>query len=106
MFRSTDGGTSFAKVGSSLIENNLMIADFDNPTSSPIQFSPSYAQDHTIFAMAEQYIVKSTDGGDTWQALSLPPATRFLEQPTIAASPTTVQVAEGHLVVTVRGRHK
>jgi photosystem II stability/assembly factor-like uncharacterized protein len=95
LFRSTDGGSSFAEVGRSLIENNLVIADFDNPTSSPIQFSPSYAEDRTIFAMAQQYIVKSTDGGDTWQALSLPPASAFLQPPTIAVSPTAVRVTEG-----------
>jgi photosystem II stability/assembly factor-like uncharacterized protein len=95
LYRSTDGGTTFAAVATSLIQNNHLIADYDNPVSNPIQFSPTYARDRTIFGMAQDDIVRSTDGGDSWQVLSLPPAADFLRPPVVAAAPVAAQVAEG-----------
>jgi photosystem II stability/assembly factor-like uncharacterized protein len=95
LYRSTDGGTTFAAVGTSLIENNHLIADCDNPSSAPIQFSPTYARDRTIFGMAQDDIVKSVDGGDSWQVLNLPPAADFIKPPVVAAALTTARVTEG-----------
>lgn len=77
-FRSTNGARSFAAVGSDLVRANHVIADFTNPTGSPIQFSPAYAQDHTVFGYASQVIVRSTDRGETWKVLRLPSAASFL----------------------------
>jgi photosystem II stability/assembly factor-like uncharacterized protein len=88
LYRSDDAGVSFTPTGGSLLDQNLMVTDFDNPTAAPIQFSPAYALDRTIFAMAETRIVRSTDGGDTWEALDLPPATEFHAPPALAASAT------------------
>jgi hypothetical protein len=77
LLRSTDdGGTS--PVGSELYGRNRLIADFNNPTSAPIQFSPTYATDHTIFAYAQQEVLRSGDGGDTWEVLGLPRASDLL----------------------------
>ena len=73
LYRSTDGGTTFATVGTSLIQDNHLIADYQNPVSAPLQFSPT-CRDRTIFGTAQDDIVRSTDGGDSWQVLSLPPA--------------------------------
>ncbi len=95
LFRSTDGGTTFVETGASLIDNNLLIADFDNPSSEPIQFSPSYALDHTIFGFAQTHVVRSTDTGSTWQVLALPPAAAILRPPSVAVTPTTPTVVEG-----------
>ena len=95
LYRSTDGGTTFAAVGTSLIQNNHLITDYEQPVSDPIQFSPSYARDRTIFGMAQGDIVRSTDGGDSWQVLSLPPAADFLKPPVVAAAPAGAYVAEG-----------
>ena len=50
LYRSTDGGTTFSEVGTELAASNRVISDYDNPTSSPIQFSPSFAVDGTVFA--------------------------------------------------------
>jgi len=36
--------------------------------SALIPFSPTYAVDRTIFGVAQHAIVKSTDGGASWQA--------------------------------------
>jgi photosystem II stability/assembly factor-like uncharacterized protein len=95
LYRSTDGGMTFTSVGTTLIENNHLIADYENPSSAPIQFSPTYARDRTIFGMAQSDIVKSTDGGSSWQVLNLPSAANFIKPPVVAAAPTTARVTEG-----------
>jgi photosystem II stability/assembly factor-like uncharacterized protein len=95
LYRSTDGGTTFAAVGTSLIQNNHLITDYEQPVSNPIQFSPTYARDRTIFGMAQDDIVRSTDGGDSWQVLGLPPAADLLKPPVVAAAPAPATVAEG-----------
>ena len=77
LFRSTDGGKSFQPAATDLVELSMIIADFDNPTSEPIQFSPAYATDQTVYAYAQQSVVRSTDGGSTWSVLSIPPAADF-----------------------------
>ena len=95
LFRSTDAGNTFSEVATSLIASNFLIGDFDNPTSAPIQFSPFYEQDQTIFAMAQQNILKSTNRGASWQVLTLPPASNIIQPPKIAAAPTAARVVEG-----------
>ena len=95
LFRSTDAGNTFSEVATSLLAGNFLIGDFDNPTSAPIQFSPFYEQDQTIFAMAQQNILKSTNRGASWQVLTLPPASNIIQPPKIAAAPTAARVVEG-----------
>lgn len=72
LHRSTDGGASFTPVAPSLAESNRVIADYDNPTSSPIQFTRTFASDRTVFAYAGPDVLRSTDGGSTWETLPLP----------------------------------
>ena len=79
LLRSTNGGTTFRAVGTELTEGNHLVADFSNPTSEPIQFSPSFATDRTIFAYAQTEVVRSTDGGDSWEILHLPSGNAVLE---------------------------
>jgi hypothetical protein len=45
--------------------------------------------------MAGDHIVKSTDAGNTWTALNLPPAAEFVAPPVIATAPTSTTVTEG-----------
>jgi len=72
LVRSTDAGASFHRVGTELFDANRLVADFSNPTSSPIQFSPTFAVDRTIFAYAQTDVVRSTDAGESWEILHLP----------------------------------
>lgn len=72
LLRSDDRGTTFAPIAPALIGRNLLIADYAHPTSSPIQFSPTYGVDRTIFATAGASLLRSTDGGTTWEPLGLP----------------------------------
>lgn len=97
LYRSTDGGASFVEIAADLIAANLQIADFDRPTSAPIQFSPAFASDQTVFAMAGQHVLRSTDGGDSWALVDLPPAASLLAPPVIAAAarPTIIEGGPG-----------
>jgi photosystem II stability/assembly factor-like uncharacterized protein len=72
LFRSRDRGTTFDPVGADLRRRGLVIADFDRPTSVPIQFSRSFATDHTVYAYAQTSLLRSTDAGDHWTVLALP----------------------------------
>jgi hypothetical protein len=78
-----------------LLANNHLIADFDNPASEPLQFSPAYASDHTVFGFAQTTVVKSTDGGDTWQEIGLPPAAAMLQPPLVTTPAGAAHHREG-----------
>ena len=78
LYRSTDGGATFTEVGAELTAANHVIADFTNPTGDPIQFSPSFAEDQTVLAYADRFVLRSTDAGDTWELLELPTLEDFL----------------------------
>jgi photosystem II stability/assembly factor-like uncharacterized protein len=79
LLRSTDGGRSFRPIGTALLDANHLVADFSNSTASPIQFSPGFASDRTIFAYAQTDVLRSTDGGDSWEILRLPSRDDVLE---------------------------
>jgi photosystem II stability/assembly factor-like uncharacterized protein len=79
LLRSSDGGRSFAAIATELFEANHLVADFSNPTAMPIQFSPTFATDRTIFAYAQTRVLRSTDGGDSWEILLLPSGSDVLE---------------------------
>jgi photosystem II stability/assembly factor-like uncharacterized protein len=79
LLRSTDGGRTFATSAEELFADDLVIADFSNPTSVPIQFSPSFAADDTIFAYAQTEVLRSRDEGISWERLDLPSGAEVLE---------------------------
>ena len=72
LFRSTDGGTTFAPVGIALIEDNQLLNNFSKPTSVPVVFSPDFASDRTVFGFSGTEVFKSTDAGETWTNVELP----------------------------------
>jgi photosystem II stability/assembly factor-like uncharacterized protein len=78
LFRSTDGGATFEEVAADLTAANHVIADYTNPTGDPIQFSPTFAEDGTVLAYADRFVLRSTDAGDTWELLELPTLEDFL----------------------------
>jgi photosystem II stability/assembly factor-like uncharacterized protein len=72
LFKSQDRGWNFRPVGLSLIADNHIFGlwyDFPVATSSLIQFSPYYAIDRTIYGSSSDWLFRSTDAGETWQAL-------------------------------------
>jgi hypothetical protein len=95
LYRSTDGGNTFVAVGTALIAANHAVLDFENPASSPIQFSPAYATDQTVYAFGDMDVMRSTDGGVTWVVVPLPSGADFLKPPAIANAATLASVLEG-----------
>jgi photosystem II stability/assembly factor-like uncharacterized protein len=97
LVRSADGGRSFQRVGVELFDSNRIIADFSNPTSMPIQFSPTFATDRTVFAYAQTDVLRSTDGGQSWNVLPLPSSRNVLERVGPAPGPQWFETPIGTL---------
>lgn len=99
LFRSTDGGRSFEPIGQDLLDANVVLASFYHPTSEPIVFSPTFAEDRTVFGIAESTVFRSTDAGDTWTALEVPRATHPLDRASapndLLVVPRPDELAEG-----------
>ena len=58
LFKTQDNGQTFMRIGEYL--------------TGPIQFSPTYERDRTIFASSGAELIKSTDSGSSWQAVAIP----------------------------------
>ncbi|MGH2413857.1 MAG: WD40/YVTN/BNR-like repeat-containing protein, partial [Microcystaceae cyanobacterium] len=72
LYKTTDEGKTFIKIGNDAI---ALARITDLPSASiPIQFSPSYATDKTLygFGSAKKEIYKSTDSGNTWETITIP----------------------------------
>ena len=76
LFKSVDAGKTFTEVGQDLIDNNHLLANMYGfpliAASMPIQFSPAYKVDRTIYGYAENRIFQSQDAGNTWSAITIP----------------------------------
>ncbi|MEM9264412.1 MAG: YCF48-related protein [Cyanobacteria bacterium P01_F01_bin.13] len=78
LYKSTDKGNTFSPTGDASLAFSRI---YNVPCAGrPIQFSPNYAEDNTIFGFgtATTNIYRSTDGGEIWAILQLPD----LEPPT------------------------
>jgi photosystem II stability/assembly factor-like uncharacterized protein len=75
LFKSIDGGQNFKQISEDLVKRNYSLANFSPhffPTASPIQFSPSYATDRTIYGFSGTEILRSMNSGSTWEHLQIP----------------------------------
>ena len=74
LFKTIDGGATFTRVGDDLLNNNHSLANMYGfwPPTVPIQFSPSYSVDRTIYGVSGTKLFKSTDGGNTWANMPIP----------------------------------
>ncbi len=81
LIKSTDSGTTFEEVGGDF-NQRYFLGQMVMSSSSPIHFSPNYAQDKTIYGfgspMANLY--KSTDGGLNWEVIYIPKKTDLIAQ--------------------------
>ena len=83
LFKSVDSGNTFTEVGKDLIDNNHLFSNMYGfplvAASMPIQFSPSYSKDKTIYGYSDTKLFQSKDGGNTWSAITIPiPDANFL----------------------------
>ena len=58
LFKTVNGGKAFTRIGDYL--------------TGPIKFSPSYSIDRTIYRSSGTELLKSTDGGNSWETLTIP----------------------------------
>ena len=76
LFKSVDAGNSFTRIGRDLIDNNHLLSNMYGfslvSASTPIKFSPAYSQDRTIYGYSESQLFQSSDGGNTWSAITIP----------------------------------
>ncbi|NEZ61769.1 hypothetical protein D0962_03090 [Leptolyngbyaceae cyanobacterium CCMR0082] len=89
LYKSVDKGESFAPIGDASLAFSRM---YNVPCAGrPIEFSPNYAQDNTIFGFgtANTDIYRSIDGGSTWEILATPD----VEAPTEISTLKTVAIA-------------
>jgi photosystem II stability/assembly factor-like uncharacterized protein len=72
LYKTTDAGKTFTH----LRDDAIALARIQNLPSAytTIQFSPGYAQDQTIygFGSASTQVYRSTNGGNTWETLTIP----------------------------------
>ncbi|MGK7902677.1 MAG: WD40/YVTN/BNR-like repeat-containing protein [Hormoscilla sp.] len=71
LFKTVDAGKSFTQIGDGSISLSRMTSV--PSASAPIQFSPAYASDRTIYGLgaAEAELFKSTDGGNNWSKIAI-----------------------------------
>ncbi|MGK7953935.1 MAG: WD40/YVTN/BNR-like repeat-containing protein [Crocosphaera sp.] len=81
LIKTTDSGQTFEEIGGDFNQNHFL-GHVVMSGSSPIHFSPNYAQDQTIYgfgsSMANLY--KSTDGGSNWEIIYIPQKTDLIAQ--------------------------
>jgi photosystem II stability/assembly factor-like uncharacterized protein len=93
LFKSADGGMTFAPVGHDLMADNQLLANFSNPVAVPIVFSPNYATDQTVYGVSGAEVFRSTDGAETWTEIT-PPIT-IHEVPASSANPSSSSESSG-----------
>lgn len=74
LFKTENAGKSFTAIGAGLLQNNISLSG-TNPFSEqhpPIQFSPNYSNDNTVFGYSGTHVYRSEDGGDTWNEFTPP----------------------------------
>jgi len=64
LFRSNDGGETFAFIGQDLLDKNYDLKF--------IEFSPDFANDDVIYGAADEVLLQSRDGGLTWSIVDRP----------------------------------
>ncbi|MGD1854911.1 MAG: WD40/YVTN/BNR-like repeat-containing protein [Leptolyngbyaceae cyanobacterium] len=72
LYKSQDSGASFAAIGDPSLAFSRL---YNVPCAGrPIEFSPNYAADSTIFGFgtADTEVYRSTDSGNTWEILTTP----------------------------------
>ena len=98
LYKSVDGGETFAPIGDASLAFSRM---YNVPCAGrPIEFSPNYAKDNTIFGFgtADTDLYRSTDGGDTWETLQTPDVDPPVEVSTIRQVAIAAELYRGRIL--------
>jgi photosystem II stability/assembly factor-like uncharacterized protein len=88
LYRSTDGGRTFQPTGQALARSQVELSNYPNATAVPVVFSPTFAQDRTVFGFSNSTVVRSDDGGSSWKTLEIPRETH--EVPTSSSERSSI----------------
>lgn len=94
LFKSTDGGVNWT-IASGLLSNN---------TIDVIAFSPAYSQDQTVYLAGAGGLFVSTDGANTWTALSTTALSSMALSPNFATDNTLFVVTKQKKVLKSKNR--
>ena len=98
LYKSVDGGESFAPIGDASLAFSRL---YNVPCAGrPIEFSPNYAKDNTIFGFgtANTDIYRSTDGGTTWESLTTPDIDPPTELSTVKKLAIATELYRGRII--------
>ena len=98
LYKSVDGGETFAPICDASLAFSRM---YNVPCAGrPIEFSPNYAKDNTIFGFgtADTDLYRSTDGGDTWEILQTPDVDPPVEVSTIRQVAIAAELYRGRIL--------
>jgi len=72
LVKTTDGGKNFLEIGKDFMQKGFPWVAVIS-TSKPLQFSPNYAVDQTLYGFGTNNtdIYQSTDGGNTWKVINI-----------------------------------
>ncbi|MEM9976773.1 MAG: glycosyl hydrolase, partial [Cyanobacteria bacterium P01_D01_bin.2] len=98
LYKSVDRGDTFAPIGDASL---AFSRPYNVPCAGrPIQFSPNYANDSTIFGFgtANTDIYRSTDGGETWEILQTPDLEPPVEVSTMRQIAIAAELYQGRIL--------
>lgn len=76
LLRSRDGGETFERIGDGGSDYSYTFSAMsglaDREMDSLIKYSPDYRSDRTIYASSVLHLLKSTDGGSSWESVPRP----------------------------------
>ncbi|MEL6935450.1 MAG: YCF48-related protein [Cyanobacteria bacterium J06607_17] len=98
LYKSVDKGETFAPIGDASLAFSRM---YNVPCAGrPIEFSPNYAKDNTIFGFgtADTDLYRSTDGGETWEILQTPDVEPPVEVSTMRQVAIAAELYRGRIL--------
>lgn len=79
LYKSSNKGLTFIRISNELVSKNHLFTNFSytsSQTDVPIEYSPSYIEDQTIYGFSDTKLFMSSDRGKTWKIIFSPENTK------------------------------